>query len=100
MAIIQRFSTIRRGGIIFAGNTAGLAPVNASSGQYAGSIAVFTSLDTGLQVARYPAGTTLSYAQNGSAATLTLPAGATVIHAERRRFRWTQAVRTYPSRSA
>ena len=30
MAIIQRFSTIRRGGIIFAGNTAGLAPVNAS----------------------------------------------------------------------
>ena len=33
-------------------------------------------------------------------ATLLLPAGATVIHAERRRFRWTQVVRTYPSRSA
>ena len=34
MAIIQRFSTIRRGGIIFTGNTAGLAPVNASGGRY------------------------------------------------------------------
>lgn len=66
MAIIQRFSTIGRGGIIFTGNTAGLAPVNASGGQFAGSIAVFTSLDTGLQVAGYPAGTALSYARNGS----------------------------------
>lgn len=34
MAIIQRFSTIRRGGIIFTGNTAGLAPVNASGRRY------------------------------------------------------------------
>lgn len=34
MAIIQRFSTIRRGGIIFTGNTAGLAPMNATSGRY------------------------------------------------------------------
>ena len=34
MAIIQRFSTIGRGGIIFTGNTAGLAPVNATSRRY------------------------------------------------------------------
>lgn len=82
MAIIRRFSTIRQGGIVFTGNTAGLSPVNATGGQIAGSIAVFTSLNTALQVAGYPAGTTLSYALNGSAAQLALPAGATVIHAE------------------
>lgn len=82
MAIIKRFSTIRQGSVVFTGNTAGLAPVNATSGQFAGSIAVFTSLDTSLQVSGYPAGTTMSYARNGSAATLTLPAGAAVIYAE------------------
>lgn len=82
MSVIKRFSTVRQGGIAFTGNTAGLAPVNATSGQFAGSIAVFTSLDTSLQVSGYPAGTTTSYARNGSAATLTLPAGATVVYAE------------------
>ena len=55
MAIIRRFSTIRQGGIVFTGNTAGLSPVNATGGQIAGSIAVFTSLNTALQVAGYPA---------------------------------------------
>lgn len=55
MAIIRRFSTIRQGGIVFKGNTAGLSPVNATGGQIAGSIAVFTSLNSALQVAGYPA---------------------------------------------
>lgn len=40
---------------MFTGNTAGLSPVNATGGQIAGSIAVFTSLNTALQVAGYPA---------------------------------------------
>lgn len=33
MAIIRRFSTIRQGGIVFTGNTAGLSPVNAAWGR-------------------------------------------------------------------
>lgn len=82
MAIIKRFSTVRQGGTVFAGNTLGLAPATTSGGGYLGSIAVFTSLDTSLQVTGYPKGTTLDYRLNGSAATLSLPAGAYVLYAE------------------
>lgn len=82
MAIIRRFSTVRQGGIVFTGNTLGLAPATASGGGYAGSAAVFTSLDTSLQVAGYPKGTTSDYNLNGSAATLDLPVGAYVLYAE------------------
>ena len=82
MAVIKRFSTVRQGGIVFTGNTLGLAPAVSSSGGFAGSIAVFTSLDTSLQVSGFPAGTTLDYTKNGSAAVLNLPADATVIYAE------------------
>lgn len=82
MAIIKRFSTVRQGGTVFTGNTLGLAPATASGGGYLGSIAVFSSLDTSLQVTGYPKGTTLDYRLNGSAATLSLPAGAYVLYAE------------------
>lgn len=58
MAVIKRFSTVRQGGIVFTGNTLGLAPAVSSSGGFAGSIAVFTFLDTSLQVSGFPAGTT------------------------------------------
>lgn len=82
MAIIRRFSTVRQGGIVFTGNTLGLVPSFQSGGVYAGSIAVFTSLDASLQVSGYPKGTTLDYTLNGSAATLDLPVGAYVLYAE------------------
>lgn len=82
MAVIKRFSTVRQGGTVFTGNTLGLAPAVQSGGSYAGSATAFTSLDTSLQVAGYPKGTTLDYNLNGSAATLDLPAGAYVLYAE------------------
>lgn len=76
MAVIKRFSTVRQGGIVFTGNTLGLAPAVSSSGGFAGSIAVFTSLDASLQVSGFPAGTTLDYTKNGSAAVVvTLTSG-------------------------
>lgn len=82
MAIIKRFSTVRQGGVVFAGNTLGLAPAVGGGGGFAGSAAVFASLDTSLQVSGYPKGTTLDYNLNGSEASLSLPAGAYVLYAE------------------
>lgn len=82
MSLIQRFSAIRRGAIVFTGNTLGLAPAVAGSNPSLGSIAVFTSLDTSNRVTGFPAGTTLDYTRNGSAAVLNLPADATVVYAE------------------
>lgn len=37
MAIIKRFSTVRQGGVVFAGNTLGLAPAVGGGGGFAGS---------------------------------------------------------------
>ncbi|WP_312102254.1 type IV secretory system conjugative DNA transfer family protein [Pygmaiobacter massiliensis] len=67
----------------FIGNTAGLSQLpNTNQAGTLGSIGAFTSLNTALQVPTFPAGTTLNYLQNGSAANLTLPIGSTVIYAE------------------
>lgn len=83
MPFIQRYSDVKKGGIIFCGNTLGLskaADQNAPGTE--GWIGAFTSLDTSLQVGAFPAGTTLDYTLNGSLSNLALPAGATVLYAE------------------
>ena len=66
MAFIKRYSDIRRGGIVFTGNTLGLSKLtNATSAGVQGSIGAFTSLNPALQVSNFPLGTTLNYLQNG-----------------------------------
>ncbi len=83
MPIIERYSAIKNGGIVFTGNTLGLSKAaNAASPGRLGSIGAFISRDTSLQVSAFPAGTTLDYTQNGSSAVLGLPAGSTVLYAE------------------
>ena len=62
MAFIQRYSAIRKGGIIFTGNTLGLSKINnANRAGVTGSIGAFTSLNTALAVATFPNGTILDY---------------------------------------
>lgn len=83
MPFIQRYSDVKKGGITFSGNTLGLSKAtNLNAPGTQGSIGAFTSLNNALQVGTFPAGTTLDYTQNGSAANLTLPAGSTVLYAE------------------
>lgn len=83
MPFLQRYSGIRHGGIVLTGNTLGLSKAaNSTAAGTLGSIGAFVSLDTSLQVNDFPPGTTLDYTKNGSAATLTLPAGAYVLYAE------------------
>ncbi|MDE6361973.1 MAG: DUF11 domain-containing protein, partial [Clostridia bacterium] len=83
MPFIQRYSDVKKGGIIFTGNTLGLSKApNQNAPGTEGSIGAFITLNTALQVGAFPAGTSLDYAQNGSAAILNLPAGATVLYAE------------------
>ena len=60
MPFIQRYSDVKKGGIAFTGNTLGLSKAPNQNAP----------------------GTTLSYLQNGSRATLNLPAGSVVLHAE------------------
>ena len=60
MPIIERYSAIKNGGIVFTGNTLGLSKAaNVASPGVLGSIGAFISLDTSLQVSTFPAGTTL-----------------------------------------
>lgn len=83
MAFLLRYSAIRKGGVIFTGNTLGLSKrTNALFAGLLGSIGAFTSLDLSLKVNDFPNGTTLNYLQNGSAAVLNLPAGSSVLYAE------------------
>lgn len=83
MAFIQRYSSIRKGGISFIGNTLGLSKLsNANQPGLLGSIGAFTSLDNSLKVNNFPNGTTLDYTKNGSNAILSLPANSTVLYAE------------------
>lgn len=83
MPFIQRFSDVKKGGITFTGNTLGLSKAaNQNAPGTEGSIGAFTSLNNALQVGSFPAGTTLSYLQNGSRATLNLPADSAVLYAE------------------
>lgn len=83
MPIIQRFSAIRNGGVVFTGNTLGLSKAaNTNTAGTLGSIGAFISKNTALQVNNLPQGTTLDYTQNGSSAELQLPPGSTVLYAE------------------
>lgn len=83
MAFLQRYSNIKNGGIVFIGNTLGLSKAaNANTAGLLGSIGAFTSLDLSLKVNDFPAGTTLDYTKNGSAAPLSLSAGSKVLYAE------------------
>ena len=83
MPFIQRYSDVKKGGITFSGNTLGLSKApNQNAPGTEGSIGAFTSLEPAFQVGTFPAGTTLDYANNGSRANLTLPAGSTVLYAE------------------
>lgn len=83
MPFIQRYSDVKKGGIAFTGNTLGLSKApNQNAPGTEGSIGAFTSLNPALQVGTFPAGTTLSYLQNGSRATLNLPAGSVILYAE------------------
>lgn len=81
MGFISRFSSITRGGIRFCGNTLGLSKLsNLNQAGLRGSIGAFTA-QTGT-VPTFPAGTTLTYANNSSAAQLSLPSGSNVLYAE------------------
>lgn len=83
MPFIQRYSDVKKGGIVFTGNTLGLSKTaNQDAPGTLGSIGAFTSLNTALQVSTFPMGTTLNYTQNGSRAILNLPSGSTVLYAE------------------
>lgn len=83
MPFIQRYSDVKKGGIVFCGNTLGLSKAsNQNAPGTQGSIGAFTSLNNALQVGAFPQGTTLDYTQNGSRAVLTLPADASVLYAE------------------
>lgn len=83
MPIIQRYSNIKNGGIVFVGNTLGLSKAaDANAPGLLGSIGAFISTDLSLQVNGFPAGTTLDYTKNGSAAQLNLPPGSSVLYAE------------------
>ncbi|MBD5631802.1 MAG: DUF11 domain-containing protein [Clostridia bacterium] len=83
MPFIQRYSDVKKGGIVFTGNTLGLSKAsNQNAPGTEGSIGAFTSLNSALQVGTFPAGTTLDYTQNGSRAVLNMPSGSTVLYAE------------------
>lgn len=83
MPFIQRYSNVKKGGILFCGNTLGLSKApNVNLPGTEGSIGTFTSLDNTLQVGTFPQGTTLDYTRNGSRAILTLPANSTILYAE------------------
>lgn len=82
MAFFNRFTATTRGGIRFVGNTLGLSKLtNQNSAGTQGSIGAFTTL-LGGTVSNFPAETTLTFADNGSAAILNLPAGSDVLYAE------------------
>ncbi len=83
MPFINRYSDVKKGGIVFAGNTLGLSKAtNQNAPGTEGSIGAFTSLDNTLQVGAFPVGTTLDYTENGSNATVDIPADSSVLYAE------------------
>lgn len=76
MPFIRRYSGVKKGGIVFTGNTLGLSKAaNATAPGTEGSIGAFISTDLTLQAGAFPAGTTLDYTKNSSRAVLSLPDG-------------------------
>ncbi len=83
MSFIKRYSDIKKGGIVFTGNTLGLSKLtNSNRAGVLGSIGAFTTIDFSSRVNDFPFGTTLNYTLNGSSAVLNLPIGSTVLYAE------------------
>ncbi len=79
----NRFTSTTSGALTFIGNTLGLSKrSNQNNPGTNDSIGAFTTTDKTQDVGTYPNGTTLTFAQNSSAATLSLPAGSTVLYAE------------------
>jgi uncharacterized repeat protein (TIGR01451 family) len=78
MSFLQRYSTTTNGAITFTGNTLGLSNTNTIYSD----IGAFITLDTTKQVTGYPPGSTQDWRENGSAARLQIPTGATVLYAE------------------
>ena len=83
IAFIKRFFDIKKGNIIFIGNTLGLSKFNnLNQAGLQGSIGAFTSLNTSLKINDFPFGTTLDYTKNSSSAILTLPSNSSILYAE------------------
>lgn len=82
MPFINRFTTTVPGAVTFTGNTLGLSPTSPAPGNIFGTLAVFTTVNTALQVPGFPAGTTDDWRLNSSSAILNLPAGSSVLYAE------------------
>ena len=83
MSFLKRFTDIKKGGIVFIGNTLGLSKLeNLTASGTLGSIGAFTSLNTSLQVPTFPQGTTLNYLENGSSATLNILSDSKILYAE------------------
>ncbi len=76
---LPRYNGIARGGIAVTGNTRGLGGVEAGSG---GSLGAFVGWPGEGAAPGYPAPSALRWEEGGSAATLALPAGAEILHAE------------------
>lgn len=76
-AYVQVYNTIQKGAITFTGNTLALNDTVTS-----GQAGAFIAADLTTAVAGYPVGTTLAWASNFSRAQLSIPIGATVLHAE------------------
>ena len=79
---MNRFTTTVTGAVTFTGNTLGLSPTSPAPGNNFGTIDVFTTVNTSLQVPGFPAGTTNDWPLNSSSAILNLPAGSSVLYAE------------------
>ena len=87
-AYVNRATKTVRGAITFTGNSLGLDSNGGAIGAgtnspgTVGSIGAFTTTNTALQVANYPAGTTMNWTLNSANAELTLPPGSVVEYAE------------------
>lgn len=79
---MNRFTTTVTGAVTFTGNTLGLSPTSPAPGNNFGTINVFTTVNTSLQVPGFPVGTTNDWRLNSSSAILNLPAGSNVLYAE------------------
>ncbi|EJQ46403.1 hypothetical protein IEE_01902 [Bacillus cereus BAG5X1-1] len=82
MPFMNRFTTTVTGAVTFTGNTLGLSPTSPAPGNNFGTINVFTTVNTSLQVPGFPVGTTNDWRLNSSSAILNLPAGSNVLYAE------------------
>ncbi len=79
---MNRFTTTVTGAVTFTGNTLGLSPTSPAPGNNFGTINVFTTVNTSLQVPGFPVGTTNDWRLNSSSAILNLPVGSNVLYAE------------------